>query len=1195
MKEMDMKNSDRRMAQSRILDVVRSVRWRWRARIFLSGLTWVGAITGAVLFLSAVGLEQMRFSAGAVVWLRSLTWGTFALTSFWFVLRPLLRSPSDQQVALYLEEHEPSLEHAVVTALEAGDSASPTLGHELVASALERAKKVHYGRRVEQSALYRFGGALTAVAVTAVLLTLAGPSHLKNGLSALLLPMTDAAAVNPYAVAVFPGDTTIARGTDQVVTAALSGFEAGDVSIFTRTRPDQSFQRLSMLSDDAGGFEALLLGVDDRTEYFVESTGIRSPTYTIDVADLPYVDQLDLTYYFPSYTGLQPRTREDGGDVAALPGTVVELKIHPTMITPGGQLLLDGDPAEELTTAEDGSLVARFTVSGRGFYSIKLARENGELVPASPEYTIDVLTDNQPSIQFTTPGRDVPASPIEEVYLEVRATDDYGIGDVRLVYSVNGGAEDTTSVFRNSGTPLPEVSTGHTLFLEEWELEPGDLISYYAVVRDNRGSAKSIESAMFFLNVRPFDIAFRQGEEQGGGGGGGGGGEPEAALSELQRQIISATFNLIRQRDSYGEHEFSENVVSVSLAQGRLMEQVGTLLERMQNRGLTETDPGFRDVSAILPLAVEAMTLAQTDLDTEELREALPDEQTALRYLQQAEETYERYVQEQQQGGGGRGGGSQAAAEDLADLFELELDKLKNQYETVRRGEQQQSDDQVDALMEELQELARRQEQEAERQRRRAQQGQQGGSASAAESQRDLADQTEEAARQLQRLARENNDPQLEETARQLEQAAESMRQAASQGGASGTSEANSALRRLEDARRELEDARSERARRDAEDAIQRVDELQQQQREVQRRVRELPTSGEERTETINQLRERKDQMTQAVQDLERELDQSAAGSRADNPEAARALQDAAEQIRESKLKEKLQYSRGTIEQWDPQSAVTLELNIEADLQALRDRLEQAASISSQNENNPLEEALDAARELVRGMESMDRRLQETQQSQQGQEGQQGQGSEGQQGQGGEGQQGQGGEGQQGQGGEGQQGQGGEGQQGQGGEGQGQEGGQQQGGQGGGRAMNPAGGQNRGGGAVRSNPRPLTDEEIRQFRNEAGQRSDQARDLQNQLSQAGYSAEDLQAVVAAMNRLEREGTYSDPAQLRMLQQEILDMLKRLEFGLRRDVEGDADRGATLSGSDEVPDGYRKLVEEYYRALARGRSGGGGNN
>ena len=33
-----------------------------------------------------------------------------------------------------------------------------------------------------------------------------------------------------------------------------------------------------------------------------------------------------------------------------------------------------------------------------------------------------------------------------------------------------------------------------------------------------------------------------------------------------------------------------------------------------------------------------------------------------------------------------------------------------------------------------------------------------------------------------------------------------------------------------------------------------------------------------------------------------------------------------ADLIRESKLKEKLQYTRGTIEQWDPESAVTMEL-----------------------------------------------------------------------------------------------------------------------------------------------------------------------------------------------------------------------------------------------------------------------------
>jgi len=44
-------------------------------------------------------------------------------------------------------------------------------------------------------------------------------------------------------------------------------------------------------------------------------------------------------------------------------------------------------------------------------------------------------------------------------------------------------------------------------------------------------------------------------------------------------------------------------------------------------------------------------------------------------------------------------------------------------------------------------------------------------------------------------------------------------------------------------------------------------------------------------------------------------------------------------------------------------------------------------------------------------------------------------------------------------------------------------------------------------------------------------------------------------------------------------------LKRFEFGLRRQVETDTST-IVLSGSDEVPDEFRKLVEQYYRSLAR---------
>jgi hypothetical protein len=1208
------------LARGRIFELVRGVRWRWRTGQILRGLVWVGSLTGLVVFASAYGLERVRFAPEWVVAFRYLTWGTLLLSTYLFLIRPLLKRVTDSQVALYLEEHEPTLEHSVVSALDEGASASPALRNQVIEVALERARQVQFGRRVEQGKLYRFAGALTALVVLALGSTLLGPAHLRHGLAALLMPTRDAAEVSPYSIGVTPGDVTIPRNSDQMVAAMLGGFAAADASIFTRTASDGGFQRLTMLPGGDGGFEVLLLGVAERTEYFIESTGVRSPTFTIEVADLPYVGQLDLTYHYPAYTGLPPRVVEAGGDVAALPGTVVELRIEPTMLAPSGRLMLDEQPAGDLTLQEDGTFVTRFTVGENRYYSIELARDNGALVPASPEYTIDLLSDQAPTVGFSRPGRDDTASPIEEFYLEIDATDDYGVRDVRLVYSVNGGPEDTIAVYQTSGAPLAEVAPAHTLFLEEWQLEPGDLVSYYAIARDNRPSPASVTSDIYFISVRPFERAYRQAEQ--GGGGGGGGGQQETPLSELQRQIVAATFNLIRQQESYSPSEFGENVNSVRLAQGRLKEQVGTLLQRMQNRGLTQQDQGFADVSAVLPLAVEAMTRVEAHLDDQELRDALPDEQEALRYLQQAEQTYEAMVQQQQGGGGGGGGGQdRAAAEELADLFELELDKLQNQYETVQRGQREESDTQVDELLEQLQELARRQEQEAERQRRRAIQGGQ-SSAGGSQSQRDLAAETEEAARQLQRLAREMNDRQLEETARDLQQAAEAMRQSASQSGSSAASaEAASALRRLEDARRQLEDTRQDRALRDADAALQQVEELQRQQRDVISDVRELPLErGAERSQQLEQLRERKDQMHEAVQNLERDLDRSASTARADNPQAARALQEAANLIRESKVREKLQYSRATIEQWDPQTATTLELNIEADLQALRDQLEQAQSASSERVDDPMERALDDTRQLVRGMEAMGRRLNEPgqqgepsdQQGQQGdQQGQQGQGQQGdqqgqqgdqqgqqgQQGQGQQGQQGQGQQGQQGQGQQGQQGQGQQGQQGQGQQGQGQQG-QQGGQQGGNNQAGGFGGDRDGfaggpmdysafGGAARGDQRRLTPEEIRQYQRELQERAGQVADLRDRMRDMGQPINDLQAVLEGLDRLGDQGVLTNPDELAMIHEDMVDRLKRIEFGLRREVEGETDRRATLTGSDDVPDGYRALVEEYYRSLARG--------
>src|SRR4029450_9814596 len=206
------------------------------------------------------------------------------------------------------------------------------------------------------------------------------------------------------------------------------------------------------------------------------------------------------------------------------------------------------------------------------------------------------------------------------------------------------------------------------------------------------------------------------------------------------------------------------------------------------------------------------MVSAEAALRKQDPKAAMTPEQTALKYLQAAELEYEMQLAMQNGGGGGggreaarkgRGGGvQQASANDLADLFELELDKLANQYEMQKRAGEQQSEQKIDELAEKLKDLARRQQQEAERQRRMAAANQNAGGGGA--SQRALAEEAEEAARRLEQLTRDMPRQDLSDLARQLQQAADAMRRAAANGSRDGGAQAAQALEKLRQAQEQL-------------------------------------------------------------------------------------------------------------------------------------------------------------------------------------------------------------------------------------------------------------------------------------------------------------------------------------------------------------------------------------------------------
>ncbi len=1153
-----------------ILRAIRDVRNRWRLRVALRGVAVLLAAGLGTLVLSAWGLELYRFTPAAIITFRVVTYAALLGFGWWFCIRPVSRRVSDEQVALYLEEHEPSLQATVLSAVEEahkGDRTaafdhSPELVHRLIESAVEKIRNVDMGRSVEQRKLQGSSGWLGAAAVAALVLFMFGPAYLRHGVMALL-PMGSAEAASPYLIDVLPGDVTVARGADQEITASLQGFETDEVTLFMRSDSNAPFERLPLIPlEEPGLFEVLLFDVQDTTNYFVEALGVQSGTFTLNVVDLPYVERLEHEYFFPAYTGLEPRTIEDGGDIAVLRGTEVRLRAIPTMPTAGGQMVLDEEDRTDLVVQPDGSLIGGFVVEEDGFYRIDLQSGEGEMVTASPQYTIDVLTDQPPSVMFLNPGRDTTASAVEELFIEARADDDFGLRSLDLVYSVNGGSEETVKLYSGGENALKEVSAGHTFFLEDLELEPGDFVSYYARATDRNLAQENrdIKSDLYFVQIRAFSRDFRAAQSQGGGGAGGGGagGADPRALSEAQKEIVSGTFNVVRDRESFSDEEYQENVVFLTLAQGRLREQVETLLRRMNSR-VMPADPAFRSISEILPQAADAMREAEGELQGQDADGALPPEQRALQFLQRAEEAYEE-VMVQMGGGGGGGGGGNQAAEDLADLFELELDKLQNQYETMQRGEQQQADNTVDELMERLRELARRQEREAERQRMRSR-GQQSAQGSGTAAQRELAEEAEEAARRLERLAREQNSPQMMDASRRLQEAADAMRRAAANNDNLGFAEAGAALDRLREVQDRLQQEQTSRLQRDIDEALRRANQLADEEREVASAVNGLPDlADEQRNERQQNLLERKDAMEAEVADLERQIDSTSAEFRREERSASASLQDAANSIRDNKLKEKIRYTKGVIRSRASDTARAFEDQITNDIEDLREHLRAAADAVGNTEGDAMTEALDQTRDLMRGLESLEQRMWQEDQAQDGQPGQQGE--DGQQAQ----------SGQQGQ--QGQQG------------GGGQQGGDQPGtadGQPG--VGDTFGGAYAGGGYGNRRPIEFDPDDIRQWQREFRQRLGEAQDIRRLLQQEQFSAADLDEIIRQMQELDDTRVYQDSEEIARLQTYLREELKRFEYRLRREVDVE-NEDLFLASSDEVPPGFRDMIEEYYRALSR---------
>ena len=648
-----------------------------RFRLFAAsrGAALVAALALSLTIALVWFSNRFQFVPHVVLPLRILLFLSLAAAASFLLAIPVLKL-NRRRITQLAERRIPSFEERLLTVAERPDPANPFT--DLVAEDALRVAREHNPEQLTPTrSLIGFLASGVAAAAILIWLITAGPGYWGYGASLIWTGKANAGKRPLYDVVVQPGNKTIRRKSDQLITAQLLGFAAHKVTIHAKYGGAPKWDEIAMAPKaDGGAYHFLFAGLSDPVEYYVQADSAQSKHYTIGVKDLPGVKRIRVALHFPPALGLKDAVEDPGGDVRAVAGTQAGISVLTDRPLDRGLLVLDNGSKIELTRSVNGGegnwLTARLPINKDGSYHIA-APDGGETVRISDDYFIEAKKDEPPSVKISKPGGDPHVSPIEELPVAIDASDDFGVEGLDLHYSINGGPEQVVPLLKTKGAKETEATT--TLYFENFKAVPGDLVSFYATARDATTTSRSDIS---FAQTEPFDFKFTQ-SQQSGGSSGMGLGNSDQDISVRQKQIIAATFNELRNNNK-GRAAIEEDARFLSGVQSKLSEQAMTLAARMASRELDAASSDFKELSKTMQQASAEMSNAVGELKSAQWKDALPPEQRALQALLRIESKFrDIQVAFGQAGGAGMSGGAQR---DLARMFDLELDTSKNQYET---------------------------------------------------------------------------------------------------------------------------------------------------------------------------------------------------------------------------------------------------------------------------------------------------------------------------------------------------------------------------------------------------------------------------------------------------------------------------------------------------------------------------------
>ena len=968
-------------------------------RVWKRTLFWTGcgiAIVGLISILAGAAIVDLLMPLPGSVRIVLLIGiiGAVGYLLYRYLIQPLRVKLTPHDVALNVERKHRDLEDRLVSALQFGEAETedPIKSHllqRLVTDAVERTDGIDFKATIDKSKKRKHIGIAVAVLAGCALIALIFPTELNISINRLLSPWEKTEPVFTTKLTVEPGNARILRGRSLAINLEVTGkaadkarliYKKGDSAADTESQ----HQEIDMMQIEGEkrrfGYE--IFNINENMEYYVTSSGIESERYTVEVFDMPKLTAVEVTYTYPEYTQLNPITQQGEGNIRAVAGSQAEVRITTNKAIESATLTVEAQDPTPMLISDGRTLTTTLDVLTDGKYIVKLLCVDGFNNQTPIEYTITAIPDEPPEVAIKEPGRDIKATKLEEVKVLAEAADDYGVESMTLMYSVGSSEPQELEAETVEVKEKKIISGAYVFYLEELDVEPGEIISYYAQATDNntRTGPGTGTSELYFIEVRPFNERYMQMDAEGQQAPEE---QPFPNLISDQRTIIKNTWKHIHSRPSPMTENYQSAVKKIGDEQDQLKDKTQRVTDELSmSMRDANVDP---EMLMNLEEAVAKMGEASGELHVIKPKAALPHEQDALELLTKAMMELDKVLTRM------RSGGSQAAADNI----EMDMEDLQDTIEQDENELDEQMREQTQELLDQARDMLSQQEQLTEQSQQMAREGQPSQREMQQNSQQEqqMAGQAQQMAEQAQQMGQSsgqgagqsNTGQRMVQAGEALQQASENMQAASENMGAGqpqmGAAKGEKAEENLQQAIEDLEKVAAQYTDQALESVTETLDQLVADQSEVQEQTETLEEEdrrndiGPEDLRNASELANQQRNLRRDLEQLQRNLSNLREALSDNEPQAARNVGDANRRIIEEQVPENMEDAQRALQWRNFQSSDREQREVLDTLLEARDDLQQARTNLAETEEEQLDAALDQIESWAAQMEDIQREL----------------------------------------------------------------------------------------------------------------------------------------------------------------------------------------------------------------------------